>query len=203
MIKNSLISATLLLTIGAAQPALADDLTYVVDESVNYTESCEKGWYLLEQKEPIFSRGLPPYQAVAHFQFQESGATSWTGKSKNLPTDFGAKTVKSLQDVRYMASIDDTGTVRYSEAPIGFVVATKHVALEGNNRITCLYAEHSEVDGYTLHESPVSGSYQRPKIKIRRFIGEVELPRNVWTDIALGSDNKIELSMKVDISKLD
>ena len=203
MIKAPLMSAALIISIGASQSLLADDLTYVVDESVKYTEACEKGWYLLEQKEPIFSRGLPPYQAVAHFQFQESGATSWSGKSKNLPTDFGAKTVKSLQDLRYMSRIDSSGAVDYSEAPIGYVVATKHVALEGNNRVTCVYAEHSEVDGYTLHESPVSGSYQCPKIRIRRFIGELDLPRNVWTDVALGSDNEVELSVKVDVSKLD
>lgn len=181
---------------------LADDLTYDVDERVNYTENCEKGWYLLEQKEPIFSRGLPPYQAVAHFQFQEQGVTSWTGKANNLPTDFGAKTVESLQDLDYLAGISPNGQMKYSSAPVGYVVATKHVALEGNIRITCVYAEHSEVDGYTLHESPVTGSYQRPKIKIRRFIGEVSTPRNVWSDFQLGSDNAVELSIKVDVAKL-
>lgn len=181
---------------------LADDLTYVVDEAVNYTQNCKEGWYLVEQKEPIFSRGLPPYQAVAHFQFQEQGATSWSGKSNNLPTDFGAKTVKSLQDLRYLADISPDGSVKYSSAPIGYVVATKHIALEGNNRITCVYAERSEVDGYTLHESPVSGSYQRPKIKIRRFIGEISTPRNVWSDFRLGSDNTVELSIKIDIAQI-
>ncbi|PWG73441.1 hypothetical protein DF186_23065, partial [Enterococcus hirae] len=79
---------------------------------------------------------------------------------KNLPTDFGARTVQSLQDLQYLASISSGGQVKYASAPVGYVVATKHIALEGNNRITCLYAELSEVDGYTLHESPVSGSYQ-------------------------------------------
>lgn len=188
--------------ISLSAPVFADDLTYVVDERVNYTESCEQGWYLVEQKEPIFSRGLPPYQAVAHFQFQERGATSWTGKARNLPTDFGAKTVKSLQDLDYLSSISPDGKVKYASAPIGYVVATKHIALEGNNRITCVYAELSEVDGYTLHESPVTGSYQRPKIKIRRFIGEISTPRNVWSDFRLGNDNTVELSIKVDIAQL-
>lgn len=202
MTKRIFPSLFLGVALSMSTAALADDLTYIVDEKVNYTQNCEKGWYLLEQKEPIFSRGLPPYQAIAHFQFQEQGATSWTGKAKNLPTDFGAKTVKSLQDLDYLAGISADGQVKYSSAPIGYVVATKHVALEGNNRITCVYAELSEVDGYTLHESPVTGSYQRPKIKIRRFIGEVSTPRNVWSDFRLGSDNAVELSIKVDVAKL-
>lgn len=203
MLHRSFLSLAVVAALGTSQMAQASDLTYVVDESVNYTQACEKGWYLLEQKEPIFSRGLPPYQAVAHFQFQENGATSWTGKTKNLPTDFAARTKKSLQDVRYMAGIDSSGTVKYSEEPVGFVIATKHVALEGNNRVTCVYAEYSSVDDYTLHDSPVTGSYQRPKIKIRRFIGEVETPRNAWTDLRLGSDQVMEVSLKVDISKVN
>lgn len=202
MLYRTLYSIAVATSLTLAPVAAADDLTYVVDETVNYTDNCEKGWYLLEQKEPIFSRGLPTYEAVAHFQIQEGGITSWTGKARNLPTDFGAKTVKSLQDVRYMSNIQGKGAVSYSEAPIGYVVATKHIALEGNTRITCVYAEHSEVDGYTLHQSPVSGSYQRPKIKIRRFIGELELPRNAWTDVALGTDRSVEISLKVDVLKL-
>jgi len=201
--KRPVLATLAALCLGASAASSADDLSYVVDETVNYTSSCEKGWYLLEQKEPIFSRGLPPYKAVAHFQVQENGATAWQSQATNLPTDFGAKTVKSLQDVRYMKGISEDGRVEYSEAPIGYVVSTKHIALEGNIRKTCVYAEYSSVDGYTLHESPVTGSYQRPEIRIRRFIGEVESGRNAWTDVQLGSDGVMEVSLKVDVAKVN
>lgn len=203
MIKKSLLLPIAAVTIGYSTAAIADDLTYVVDESVSYTEACGKGWYLTEQKEPIFSRGLPPYEVTSHLQFQDQGVTAWQSRIENLPTDFGARTQKHLQDVRYMKGISESGQVSYSEVPVGYIVATKHVGLEGNMRKTCVYAESSEVDGYTLHQSPVSGSYQRPKILIRRFIGEVESGRNSWVDVNLGGDDSKELSLKVDVSSVN
>lgn len=196
--KILLATATLSMSAGFA---VAGDLEYVIDETVNYTEDCKEGWYMLEQREPIFSRGMPPYKATAHIQFQAKGITDMQTRIVNYPTDFGAKTVQQLHRVQYVRKMNQDGTFESGDAELGYIVATKHVALEGNTRRTCVYAEHSEIGGYTMHESPVSGSYQRPKIHIRRFIGEVESGRNAWADFKVGTDSELDLSMKIDISR--
>lgn len=181
-----------------------DPLKYVVDERTNYTEDCNKGWYLTEQREPIFSRGLPPYQVMNYFQFSKGGVKNWDTRIKSYPTDFGARTHQNLSTVEYVSGLDPK-TKKYStgDTEIGMIVSVKHVGLVGNDRKSCVFAEVSMVDGYTMQQSPVTGSFQQPVIHVRRYVGEVESGKNSWIDLPLGSDGQYEASLKVDVMSSD